>query len=209
MEIQHLFHIAPNVFVAGVLAAVTQIASAAPIEYRLSGTFGDDASSPPLEASQYPVPVGTPIDITFTYDSSKPDTVHFVNPAFSNLQGTVGNHHFSSSQGYLNWAFMAATFGTQPSTGNPSTDLQGFTANGLTLTAFNQGFSGIRNTGIPPIVYGPTLGFLYFTSTTDGTQHAYSIDGELLETVPVPSAAFLFGSGLLGVASIARKRKSI
>lgn len=209
MEIQHLFHIAPNVFVAGVLAAVTQIASAAPIEYRLSGKLGDDASSPPLDASQYPVPVGTPINITFTYDPSKPDTVNFVNPAFSNLQGTIGNYHFSSSQGYFNWLFEEATFGTLPPNGNPSTDLQVFTANGLTLIAFNQGFSGIRNTGIPPIVYGPLLGFLHFASTTDGTQHLFSIDGESLETVPVPSASFLFGSGLLGVASIMRKRKSI
>ena len=70
------------------------------------------------------------------------------------------------------------------------------TATGLVASSFN-----FLSTPDPVDPNGPFLGAAKFQSTGDGSQ------SDWVGAVPVPAAVWLFGSGLLGLIGVARRRK--
>ena len=125
------------------------------------------------------------------------------------------------------WTFFGGTGMHQ--TTNPTTVLStGSTANGNMTAVLNLGWSvnwnGITNIPMVPIadvtlVCDTTSCSNSSNYTLDGTYHVngagftsvgYTVHMEgQVSNIPVPAAAWLFGSGLMGLAGVARRRKSI
>jgi len=68
----------------------------------------------------------------------------------------------------------------------------------------------INNTG--DAIFGTPIGLNSFSFTATGGVSSYRISGLKIDTitpaVPVPAAAWLMGSGLVGLAGVARRRRS-
>ena len=75
-------------------------------------------------------------------------------------------------------------------------------------------FSGEQNIWVVPNTYAGTfdgynltLSGLYSDPWTDGIQYSFTINA-VASPVPVPAAVWLFGSGLIGLIGVARRKKS-
>jgi hypothetical protein len=124
-------------------------------------------------------------------------------PAFSLYSGweTVNsdaNNHTFNSAGNISWATNLTYLDHVANAGGPNGDIVG---TGVTSVSKQWELAP----GLYSLVYGGNPGFIPPLGQT-GT-HAFTAT---LTTapVPVPAAAYLFGSGLIGLAGLARRRLS-
>lgn len=99
--------------------------------------------------------------------------------------------------------------------------LQGFGRDGtahidMTVAGITTGYNVVNHTG--NLVWTPySLNFtatgaittLRFTNNENPYLHFADVDGVSVSSVPVPAAAWLLGSGLLGLAGVARRRMAL
>lgn len=200
--------------VAGVLAAAGN-AHAHIVEFRFTGTV----TAGPL------APVGSQISGYFSYDT---DTVPLLgnageslaiynSPAPARIEANV-NGHVVTTQGarvsvYDDWNGNAEDM-IEIANIAPSVDGEVLTNGSFGIRlASAHGFTGaLSDAALPTQIdlaafnAGPTLtyGWLYSDGSQQGQRLSFSIDS--IAAVPVPATAWLFGSGLLGLAGAARRR---
>jgi len=95
------------------------------------------------------------------------------------------------------------------------TDEQGFDATTNTgyeiiLAMFDPNGTAFSGTGIPDPLSPLSNSFLIYLETINGTTQAAGfgpISNPTISAVPIPAAAWLFGSGLLGLIGFARRKK--
>ena len=68
--------------------------------------------------------------------------------------------------------------------------------------------TGAPSTGNASFTLDILTGGAWLTSSTVGFLTTLTVDHTLVSAVPVPAAAWLFGSALLGLAGVSRKRKA-
>jgi len=122
-------------------------------------------------------------------------------PAFSLYSGweTVNSdltNHTFNNVGNISWATNLTYIGSQSNIGGPD----GMNS-GTGLTSVSK--SWVLNPGLYTLDFGGNPSFAIF-------QQGYHDFAATLTTspVPVPAAAYLFGSGLIGLAGLARRRKA-
>jgi hypothetical protein len=92
--------------------------------------------------------------------------------------------------------------------GTSQTTFAGCTGNGALCSNVTLG-TGALSTGNAVFTLDILTGGSWFTSSTIATISTLNVDHSLaVAAVPVPAAAWLFGSALLGLAGVARKRKA-
>jgi hypothetical protein len=92
--------------------------------------------------------------------------------------------------------------------GTSQTTFAGCTGNGALCSNVTVG-TGAPSTGNAVFTLDILTGGAWFTSSTIATLATLNVDHTLaVAAVPVPAAAWLFGSALLGLAGVARKRKA-
>lgn len=125
---------------------------------------------------------------------------------------------------YLWYSATAQEYTTSPITGSTETglDFSGFNWpwNGVEDINFGTGAWGAGYTdGIANFVWDGVYGHAYTLdyrltvpagdpSGISGVQFEYHFEGTV-NAVPVPTAAWLFGSGLIGLAGVAQRRKTV
>jgi hypothetical protein len=93
--------------------------------------------------------------------------------------------------------------------GTSQTTFAGCTGNGALCSNVTVG-TAAASTGNAVFTLDILTGGAWFTSSTIATISTLNVDHSLsaVAAVPVPAAAWLFGSALLGLAGVARKRKA-
>lgn len=129
--------------------------------------------------------------------------------------GQVGNAVGGANIGNLPGLAGAFGLSTSATSGAPTwmTSNGGIGAN--TLASLDQGvglYYFARNTGSTAVQstttrFGNTTGYAVVTLEADGDL-TYVLAGEPVSSVPVPAAAWLLGSGLLGLGGMVRRRKA-
>ncbi len=115
--------------------------------------------------------------------------------------GTIsvnGGSSFSGSFTNLTVYYLGGTFSTGGFTADVNY-LGGSLVSGLTSGRIEGGFAGATYSGTPGLII--PFGTIFTADT---------ISAKLgqVQTVPVPAAVWLFGSGLIGLAGIARRKKA-
>jgi hypothetical protein len=201
-----------SLLAVGVLAAAGNV-HAGMAEFKLVGTvtYGGQLA-----------PVGTKFTGYFAYDPAMPpatvvgDIGLYSAPAPARLEATI-NGHTLSTQGLNITVFdnmggnaedMIVISGGSPSLDGQALANSNFSFNLASASGYTQVFSGVTlptQFDLAAFNAGPTLN--YGSLITDGghvTKLSFTIDS--ITAVPVPAAAWLFGSGLLGLAAAARRR---
>jgi len=136
---------------------------------------------------------------------------------FTATSGVVNGNTTTGTAGTIDVVgFVSGLAGSQQ---NPVTLLSGtfnswsFQNNGL-ASIFNgsgldvKNFDLLNNLGIDPNTQFEFFGFsMGFDFSQDGTATAISTDIINTTVIPVPAAVWLFGSGLLGMVGVARRRR--
>lgn len=186
--------------------AFTTQASAAPIQYQISGTIEGELIGISVSPSDYPVAPDTPFSASFYYDPSAPILSGTAVGALSNLVGSLGDFQFSASNGEASTVVAGNNFGL--SFFNVS---NGFTANGLTFSGMAVVFlNGSYSHDELPLSLnqgGEITLFMFLDS--DNKQHQYLASPNTLSQVPTPSAAFLFGSGIIALSGAVRRNRKM
>lgn len=180
---------------AGALGAClilgTQVANAAFID----GTLALGGSFTPIDAGSSPVSLGVATGIDFTADTgvvvSSSGDLSFA-PFVTLAAMTDFQFNPLSPVGVAVWSVGGFTFNMDSVAIN--------TQNGTNLSL--SGTGTVSGNG-----FDPTTGTYEFTA--QGTEDtAFSWSSSSLAAVPVPAAVWLFGSGLLGLAGIARRKNA-
>lgn len=132
--------------------------------------------------------------------------------------GLMSNYASSGNSGTLA-TFFNETGATLSATGAGATSAfdTNFGLGGASLASLNESvglFYFARTTGTgstavaaTKVQYGNTTGFATVTLEADG-DFVYNLAGAPVSEVPIPAAAWLLGSGLIGLAGMARRRKA-
>ena len=160
-------------------------ANAALVNFTLTGTvdYGDES---------YPNVFGLTAGDTITAVGSFDDSV---------LSGGSGTIDFSSSSTNT----LTLYVGTETFTASNDADFG--TGGGPSMTLSSNLLTDF-DIYILAGINGATADFSSFIDTFDDLDAMSGTWDNTLNTVPVPAAVWLFGSGLLGLAGVARRRKS-
>lgn len=211
--------------IAAALLLVSGAANAAPITQLTltGGTFSLNSGATD------PFTMGAFADMTVGgYDGSAPTSADFLAFGIANFEfGTNGTVIvYTSPDDAINTGFAAPT--GDITDGAATLELDSWTA-WWSGTVFNQGSTSTKGAtetcvtanfvtkcSTPVVVnsYDPATGA--FTASWDSVVVGGAFNGQLgnwtiegtMSAVPVPAAVWLFGSGLLGLAGIARRRKA-
>jgi len=203
------------VLLACVLAMVSTSASAAPITVNWTGTVTATGVAGSVD-------IGDTISGYYTYDDGTTVTTSVYNPAAdSNTFVTNHDSYFSVNgfSGYTTGNNIAVFNDFSVSTGDQF-DTRGYgapyfgdTIGGFSVTQifvrFNDSTATALDTSALPSFLDPADFDNNLKSRIDGPGIQFQIDDfsfSEASTVPVPAAAWLFGSGLLGLIGVARRK---
>lgn len=224
-----------NLILSAAALGFAAVASAAPVQYQVTGTHAIefDGSHAPIGLNDYLFANGTSIGLTFSYDASGAanGSSYFYAPygsftlynSAANFVGSVAGHQFGATtgatgtlndaspvpgyvfDGVVNVAGNVDNAGTSYGSG-----FQGFTIGGYTLVGFNfytlSGSNYLSSLALPGQLSngGETAIVLTFVDGNNVARNAVFTAN--IAAVPVPAAAWLFASGLLGLATTRRAR---
>jgi hypothetical protein len=158
----------------------------------IQGTLDMGGLFTPEDGSNNATNLGSAIHVQFDSDivsSSAPPTGDFVGTTTGGL--ALADFDFSPlNPNPLNWT------------------LGSFTLSLTSMTVGAQSDSALLLTGTGTLTgagFDPTPATLSWTGNNGGSLHSWSAT---VSAVPVPAAVWLFGSGLLGLVCIARRRKA-
>ena len=97
----------------------------------------------------------------------------------------------ASANDYLQVSIDNNVLWTYP--GDPNTSLQQYTLESIDISQFADGGSHVLE---------------FYSETFEASPTNFFVDDVSISAVPVPAAAWLFGSGLLGLAGISRRKKA-
>lgn len=206
------------------LLAVSILAAAASANaavYTITGTLDSTANSAGVTIYQNQTPYGGTYPSTFT-----PNQAISLTGGSLDITGTTIN---SGSISLADYGVLTSLSGPNTTFGAAFDSLgsgYSFTGSGAGWVSTGPGISncvgpaagtvcGPASAGAPPISYtltstGVNTYHLLLTSGSPGqiTTQDFSLTATAAPTVPVPAAAWLMGSGLLGLAGAARRRRN-
>ena len=188
-------------------------ASAALITYSYSGSWNSNAAVDPQELG------GAEFDLTFTIDSntlpstSSTNFATYLGDASLVITGSPGdidgmysrsNHSITINTDFNNFGYIA--FGNFNST--PASPISN-TGEFIILPLQRITFGVLSDTSLPIGDFTDEIQGIWSTGTAGGGSYTANITNLSSTIVPVPAAAWLFGSALLGFIGFSRRRKLV
>jgi hypothetical protein len=155
-------------------------------------------------------------DSNATSNQSGPSPIAFFTNAISNLSLSVGSDPYTAlaTNGDIGYDFESSpedyTYNASSTGSISAASAEGNTLTGLTLTWTPNNLPSQMGALSEETLFGPSSNgilIMYFDGSNGPSQIRGTLDSITIAHMPVPTAVWLFGSGLLGLVGFAKRKQ--